>query len=150
MTLPDFFVIGAPDAGSAALHEELGRHPGLFTPEIAEPGYFLAGSAGRGDEPGPPGWSGLAVTVRRADYEALFDAAPPGAVRGESTPYYLADFRALRRMHELLPYAKMIVLLRDPVERAHAHWIRMRRAGLESIDGFERALAAEPARTAAG
>ena len=176
MALPDFFVIGAPDAGTEVLHEELGRHRSVFMSEIPQPGYFLAGrilesgldvtTAGRagvvcsvwdkaGGSAGRPGCVARAgpgersPVRRRSDYEALFDAAPAGAVRGESTPYYLADFTALRHIHELLPYAKLIVVLRDPVERAYANWVRMRLAGLEDLDDFERAVAAEAARTAA-
>ena len=56
---------------------------------------------------------------RREDYEALFDAAPPGTLRGEFTPFYLYDRRAQQRIRALIPGARLIAILRDPVERAH-------------------------------
>ncbi|WP_101832890.1 sulfotransferase domain-containing protein [Frankia canadensis] len=64
-------------------------------------------------------------------------------------PYLLADFEGLRRLHERSPYVRLVAVLRDPVARAYAHWSRMRAAGLETVDDFERALAVEGDRTTA-
>lgn len=89
---------------------------------------------------------GLDAARRRARFEALVDPAPAGVLRGVSAPYHLADFTALRHLHEMLPYVRLIALLRDPAARAHAHWLRMRASGLEPIADFEGALAAESAR----
>ncbi|EFC81029.1 sulfotransferase [Parafrankia sp. EUN1f] len=157
MGLPDFAVIGAPDAGASGLHAALARHPGLVMSRPAEPGFFLAAgvrpTAGGpapstgGDAPDPMGEEPFVWC--RSDYEALF----PGSdrrPRGECTPYYLADFPAQRRMHELLPYLRMVVVLRDPVERAYANWSAQRRAGLEHLPTLIEALDAEAARRAAG
>jgi hypothetical protein len=41
MSMPDFLVIGAPKAGTTALHAALARHPGLYTSPVKEPKYFL-------------------------------------------------------------------------------------------------------------
>ena len=92
MALPDFLVIGAPKAGTTALHAALARHPELFMSAVKEPKFFLTD----GPPPRRGGGPGDVQTYRehiwrREDYEALFDAAPPGALRGESTPFYLYD-----------------------------------------------------------
>src|SRR6476659_10084030 len=82
MALPEFFVIGAPKAGTTALHVALARHPRLFMSRVKEPKHFLT------DGPPPTGGGpGDAKTFaeyvwRRRDYERLFDAAPAGALRG--------------------------------------------------------------------
>src|SRR5262249_55086169 len=55
-----------------------------------------------------------------------------------------------RRIRELIPRAKMIVILRDPVERAHSNWTHLWSAGLEPVGDFVRACAEEDARVAAG
>jgi hypothetical protein len=150
MTLPDFLVIGAPKAGSTALHAALAQHPALYMSAVKEPKFFLS------DGPPPArGGPGDVQTYRehvwrRADYEALFDAAPAGALRGESTPLYLHDPAAHRRMHALVPDAKLIAVLRDPVERAHSNWTHLWSAGLETIDDFVRACEEEPRRIEAG
>ncbi len=87
---------------------------------------------------------------RRPDYEALFDGAPPGALRGESTPLYLHDQAAHRRLRALVPDARLIAVLRDPVERAHSNWTHLWSAGLEPIGDFVRACEEEPRRIEAG
>jgi hypothetical protein len=87
---------------------------------------------------------------RRADYEALFDPAPAGTLRGEATPFYLYDLEAHNRIRALVPDAKLIFLLRDPVDRAHSNWTHLWNAGLESEADFLAACRAEQARRAAG
>ena len=151
MALPDFFIIGAPKAGTTALHAALAAHPGLFMSPIKEPKFFLTD----GPPPARGGGPGDAITYRehvwrRTDYEALFAGAPAGAPRGESTPFYLYDRAAQRRIGELIPHAKMIVILRDPVERAHSNWTHLWSAGLEPVGDFVRACGEEDARVAAG
>lgn len=150
MALPDFLVIGAPKAGTTALHAALQAHPGLFLSPVKEPKFFLT------DGPPPTrGGPGDAQTYqehiwRRADYEALFDPAPPGAPRGESTPFYLHDRDAQVRIRHLLPDARLIAVLRDPVDRAHSNWAHLWAAGLEPISDVVAACAAEERRVADG
>ena len=150
MALPDFLVIGAPKAGSTALHAALAQHPALHMSAVKEPKFFLS------DGPPPArGGPGDAQTYRehvwrRPDYEALFDGAPPGALRGESTPLYLHDPAAHRRIRAMIPEARLIAVLRDPVERAHSNWTHLWSAGLEPIGDFVRACEEEPRRIEAG
>jgi hypothetical protein len=150
VALPDFLVIGAPKAGTTALHAALAQHPGLYMSPIKEPKHFLT------DGPPPArGGPGDVQTYRehvwrRADYEALFDAAPPGTLRGESTPLYMYDPDAMRRIHEAIPDAKLIAIVRDPVERSHSNWTHLWSAGLEPIGDFVQACAEEQRRIDAG
>ena len=150
MPLPEFLIAGVPKAGTTALHAALVRHPELFLPAVKEPKFFL--SDGRPPATGGPGdvQTYQEHVWRQADYEALFEAAPPGTVRGEATPFYLYDLAAHDRIKSLLPEVKLIVLLRDPVDRAHSNWTHLWNAGLESEADFLDACAAEPARIAAG
>ncbi|MFC4536038.1 sulfotransferase family protein [Sphaerisporangium dianthi] len=150
MALPDFLVIGAPKSGTTALHAALARHPQIFMSAVKEPKFFLT------DGPPPDrGGPGDAQTFkehvwRRADYEALFDQAPRGTLKGESTPFYLYDRQAQRRIQALIPGARLIVVLRDPVERAHSNWTHLWSAGLEPVGDVVRACAEEERRVAAG
>jgi hypothetical protein len=151
VALPDFFVIGAPKAGTTALHAALAGHPSLFMSAVKEPKFFLTD----GPPPGRGGGPGDVQTYRehvwrREDYEALFASAPAGALRGESTPFYLYRTDAQERIRALVPGAKLIVILRDPVERAHSNWTHLWSAGLEPVGDFVRACAEEDARVAAG
>ncbi len=150
MALPDFLVIGAPKAGTTALHVALAGHPALYMSPIKEPKFFLS------DGPPPTrGGPGDVLTYRehvwkRADYEALFDAAPAGQLRGESTPLYMYDRDAMRRIRDLIPGVKLIAIIRDPVERAHSNWTHLWSAGLEPVGDFVQACADEERRIAAG
>jgi Sulfotransferase family len=150
MPLPDFLVIGVPKAGTTALHAALAAHPRLFLPAVKEPKFFLS------DGPPPArGGPGDAQTYqehvwRRADYEALFDPAPRGSLTGEATPFYLYDLDAQNRIERLIPKAKLIVMLRNPVDRAHSNWTHLWAAGLEGERDFVRACALEERRRAVG
>src|SRR5690349_4265367 len=115
MALPDFLVIGAPKAGSTAVHAALARHPGLFLSAVKEPKYFLcddrrprlAGQRGPGDAHSSREW-----VWRRDRYEALFDPAPTGTLKGESTPFYLWSREAHWHMRRVVPEARLIAVLR--------------------------------------
>jgi hypothetical protein len=148
--LPDFLIAGVPKAGTTALYAALLRHPQLFLPQTKEPKFFLT------DGPPPTrGGPGDVQTYqenvwRREDYEALFAPAPPGTLRGEATPFYLYSREAQLRIHELIPQVKLILVLRDPVDRAHSNWTHLWAAGLEPEADFVRACQLEPRRRAAG
>ncbi len=149
--LPDFVIAGAPKAGSSALHAALAQHPQLFLSAVKEPKYFLCADAppplyaGPGDAHSRREW-----VWRRRDYEALFAEAPPSSVRGESTPFYLADHNAHRRMREAIPQARIIAVLRDPVDRAYSNWMHLWADGLEPESDILAACDAEDARIAGG
>jgi hypothetical protein len=150
VALPDFFIAGVPKAGTTALHSALARHPELYLSPVKEPKFFLT------DGPPPTeGGPGDAKTYREhvwrpADYEALFAPAPAGALKGESTPFYLYSRAAQARIRATIPGAKLIVVLRDPVERAHSNWAHMWSAGLDPCADFLEACEREESRAAAG
>jgi Sulfotransferase family len=150
VTLPDFFIIGVPKAGTTALHVALARHPQLFLSRVKEPKFFLCdGPPPRGGGPGDA--KSLRERIwRREDYEALFADAPAGALRGESTPFYLHDPAAHRRIRDAVPHAKLIALLRDPIDRAHSNWAHLWSAGLEPQSDFVAACRLEQQRAEAG
>ncbi|MCW2850463.1 MAG: sulfotransferase, partial [Nocardioides sp.] len=87
---PDFIVIGAPKAGTTALHVALTQHPEVRMSQPKEPKYWLC------DDAPPPAYGGPGDAHsqqewlwRREDYERLFADPVEGVVQGESTPFYL-------------------------------------------------------------
>ena len=150
MALPDFLLLGAPKAGTTALHVALAGHPQVCMSDVKEPKYFLV------DGPPPTGGGpGDAKTYseyvwRREDYEQLWQHAEPGQLRGESTTLYLQDPEAHLRIRRTVPKARVIAVLRDPVDRAHSNWSHLRSAGLEPVADFPRACMLGERRAADG
>jgi hypothetical protein len=150
MTLPDFFITGVPKAGTSALHGALATHPQLLMSHVKEPKFFLCDGVPPTAQRGPGDAHSLKEWIwRREEYEALFDG-PPELVRGESTPFYLYDRAAHRRISNLVPAAKLIVVVRDPVDRAHSNWLHLCSDGLETVRDFMTACSLEEERVAAG
>ncbi len=153
MALPDFLIIGSPKAGSTALHVALAQHPDLSLSTPKEPKYFMCDQAP--PDPAHQQGPGDAHSAREwvwdpERYRALFDAAPAGALHGESTPFYLWDKASHRRIHAQAPQVKMIAVIRDPIDRAYSNWGHLWCDGLEPEADFLAACSAEPARIAAG
>ena len=148
---PDAVIIGAPKAGTSALHSALARHPQIFASPVKEPKYYMCADApppaycGPGDAHSQQEW-----VWRRSPYEALFAPAPPESVRLESTPFYLYLPAARRRIAEELPEAKLIAIVRDPIDRAYSTWMHLWVDGLEPEADFVAAWHAESARIDAG
>ena len=148
---PDALVIGAPKAGTSALHAALARHPQVYASAVKEPKYYLCTDApppayvGPGDAHSQQEW-----VWRADDYAALFDPAPEGSVRLESTPFYLYSRSARRRIAEELPDAKLVVVVRDPIDRAYSNWMHLYVDGLEPEADFVAACHAEEDRIRAG
>ncbi len=151
--LPQFVIAGAPKAGTTALHAALATHPGLYLSPVKEPKFYLtdgrppprSGQRGPGDAHSAREW-----VWRRSDYEALFAGAPAGSVRGESTPFYLYDRAAQARLAADVPDVKVVVVVRDPVDRAYSNWAHLRADGLEPEADFGAAVRLEEQRIAAG
>lgn len=124
MSLPTFFIIGAAKAGTTSLHFYLDQHPEIGMSTVKEPHFFAGPENGI---PFPP--------ERVADldrYEALFD--PAYRVRGEASPSYTNAPRregVPERIKELVPEAKLIYLVRDPVERTLSHYQHKTASGKE-------------------
>jgi hypothetical protein len=148
---PDFLIIGAPKAGTTALHAALAQHPQVFASTPKETKYWLCDDAppphyaGPGDKHSQQEW-----IWRRSDYDAVFAAAEPGQLRGESTPFYLWSRGAHRRIGEALPDVKLISVVRDPVDRAYSNWMHLWSDGLEPEADFVRAFELQDRRVAAG
>ncbi len=126
--LPDFLVIGAAKAGTTSLYRYIWPHPDVRKPWRKEPHFFDLRYE-RGED-----WY-------RAQFP-LIVRSPRTWITGEATPYYLHHPLVPDRVKLMLPDAKLIVLLRDPVERAFSHWRHNVRMGAESRS-FESAIESE-------
>ena len=153
MRWPDFFLIGTPKGGTTALHAALMAHPNLRLSSVKEPKFFLcdgrppprAGQRGPGDAHSSREW-----VWRQDEYLRLFAEAPSGTMTGESTPFYLYDLAAQGRIADKVPHARLIAVIRDPVDRAYSNWTHLRSDGYEPVPDFLEALDLEQERVARG
>jgi hypothetical protein len=108
MPLPDFIISGAPKAGTSSLWNYVWQHPDVFMPDPKEIAFFDY-NYGKGVE-----W-----------YEEKFIEHEDEEAVGEATPWYMCDDRAEwvpERMQDVNPDAKLIFILRDPVERCRSNF----------------------------
>jgi hypothetical protein len=147
MTLPNFLVLGAAKAGTSSLEQYLRQHPHIFLNSTWKELRFFAYDGIRPSYAGPGDqeWNRFTVTTL-ADDEAHFDGASTETALGEVSPVYLYNERAPERIARYVPDARLIAILRNPIERAHSHYVHLLRDGRERADSFEQALSLEDER----
>lgn len=123
---PQFLVVGVQKGGTTSLYHHLAEHPRVRLGRVKEY-HFFDEHFGRGLE-----W-----------YRGQLPALEPGEITGDFTPLYIFHPHALERIAQYLPEARLIVLLRDPVDRAYSHYHHEVRLGREARS-FEAAIAEEP------
>jgi Sulfotransferase domain len=140
--LPSYLIIGAQRAGTTSLHRYLVQHPAVRTMLRTKGVHFFDTSYGRG-----MAWYASRFPTRAYGWYVRRRHRTE-LVTGEASPYYLFHPHVPSRVAEHLPGVKLIVLLRDPVARAHSHFQHETARGFETLS-FEEAVDAEPQRLAA-
>lgn len=130
---PNLFIAGAAKSGTTTLWNYFKNHPQVYVPESRidkEPGYF----------------SDLANIGKLSlkSYLKLFkNAKAKHKYVGEASHAYLTDPASARRLHKFNPRSKIIIILRNPADRAYSLYNWMRQEGYEWAGSFERALKLE-------
>src|SRR5438045_2374672 len=130
----DFIVAGAQKSGTTALHYFLSKHPNITMGDQQEIHFF----------------DNDAMFVSGADYEQLHKHYPLLAlskIAGDCSPSYIYYEPVAERIWKYNPKIKLLILLRNPVDRAFAHWNMQRFKGREPLDFFD-AVREERARIA--
>ncbi|MFO7662689.1 MAG: sulfotransferase [Chloroflexota bacterium] len=150
MTLPNFLIVGAAKSGTSALYAYLRKHPDIFMSENKEPNFFaLEGQKVNFSGPGDKGINRRSIT-RLAVYESLFARVKHEHAIGEASTIYLYHPQAPSRIKHYVPHAKLIAILRNPMDRAYSAFLHTRRDGREPESDFSTALLAESDRINAG
>ncbi len=152
--VPNFFIVGAPRCGTTSLFDTMSRHPDVFCCPVKEPNHFaidrntnphVIASAVRRGVLLTEGAAGMAVLPRVAttpDYEtylSLFNGWTGQHAVGEASTFYLMSEVAPAEIARRRPDARIIVVLRQPVERAQSEYLMHAQLGrtmgsLDSID----------------
>ena len=112
---PDFYVVGAQKCGTTSLWSYLRKHPQVFLPKMMEPSYFVTA-------PQPPEFKGHYCAGDLETYQRLYTDANGYKAVGDRSVGYLWDRDVAKRIHAVAPQARIIIILRDPVERAYSHY----------------------------
>ncbi|MEI7801043.1 MAG: sulfotransferase [Bacteroidota bacterium] len=146
----DFFIVGAAKAGSTSIYQYLKQHPGIYLPPIKELNFFSDDIRRKNFRPEYAKSVYLDVDAylnegmkhevfhgfieQAAQHEKLFEPAKPGQLAGELSNTYLYSETAAQNIFKYNPKSKIIMLLRNPVERAFSHYQMDLRSGLVHND----------------
>lgn len=145
--MPNFLVLGAAKAGTTALYYALRQHPQIYMSRTKEPNFFaLEGKPPTFRGPGDQQTINITSITSLAAYQQLFHGVSHELAIGEASTAYLYLERTPERIRHYIPQAKLIVILRHPVERAYSSFLHMVRDGREPLADFSQALEAEPTR----
>jgi len=118
---PNFFIVGATKSGTSSLYSYLNEISEIFMSPIKEPNYFSVITIRQN--------SGLKPIRDKKKYLALFKKVKNEKILGEASPTYLGDPEAANLIHQVSPSAKILISLRDPVDRIFSHYLMLRRLG---------------------
>jgi hypothetical protein len=136
---PDFLLIGAAKAGTTALFKALTNHPLIHSSGSKEPRFFSYPNE-KPQFAGPQAEANKSrISYKQEDYLDLFVNCESGSLCGEASTQYLADPIASATAGRLIPKAKLLAILRHPVERAYSQYLHMRQEGVEPAASFEQA-----------
>ena len=144
MTLPNFLILGAARCGTTSLHYYLAEHPDVCMSAIKEPNYFLFEQTPTGPVPCIANDRRLLTksVPERERYERLFTR--PAAAIGEASPLYLYTRETPELIRTALPDARLIAIVREPVDRAWSHFTYVNDdLGDDVVPAFARAVDAE-------
>jgi hypothetical protein len=158
--LPNFFLAGAPKAGTTSLYHYLAQHPGVYMCPIKEPCHFASElrpencsseilSALMRDQRDLRKYLDGPMTERRfggmvtewEDYMRLFQSARGETAVGEASACYLWSESAAHNIYAKIPTAKILLILRNPADRAYSQYLHQVAAGGVSIS-FRRQIEA--------
>src|SRR5438067_1876114 len=145
--MPNFFIVGAARSGTTSFNRYLSQHPQVYITPRKEVHFFAAHHfprTGPGDEA-----INRRVIGEEEQYAQLFAGVAGEKAIGESSVFYLCFPGTAERIAQAVPDAKIIVLLREPVDRAYSSYMHLVRYGREHL-GFEEGLSHEEERRQKG
>ncbi|MGH8792852.1 MAG: sulfotransferase family protein [Stackebrandtia sp.] len=152
MTVPNFVIAGAARSGTTAIAEAIRAHPDAFVTQPKEPHYFaFAGRQVEFTGPYDDATINRVCVTDRDSYLALYPADGQYVALGDGSVSTLYHHKsAVSAISDVNPSMRIVLILRDPVERAFSSYQYLRARGFEPLDDFHAALRDEPRRVEAG
>jgi len=126
MVYPDFFIVGGSRCGTTSLYAYLKQHPNIFLPKRKEPHYYSSQST-----PLPYWLLHLRLIKTKEDYLQLFENSEESDIVGEASSTYLMNIDVPKLIFEDNPNAKIIISLRNPIDRTYTAYLAQFRSGNE-------------------
>lgn len=139
--LPDFLIVGAAKSGTTSLYYYLGKHYQIFMSEIKEPWFFSIVD-------NPPNYTSLGkpahIKWKIEDYIELFKNVKGDLLMGEASPIYLYTYQKsienIKRFYsKIYKKLKIVIILRDPIDRAFSQYVMFKRDNVENLS-FKEAI----------
>jgi hypothetical protein len=147
MTMPNFLIIGAGKSGTTSLYHYLKQHPEVYMSPVKEPKFFaLEGKTLDFCGPGDDVHMNRKSITDIGAYRALFRGVTNEKAVGEASTLYLYSPEAPVRIKHHIPHARLIAILRNPVDRAYSSFIQRVQKGDEPLSDFVQALQQEENR----
>lgn len=131
MNLPDFLVVGAAKSGTTSLYAYLQQHPQIFMSKNKEPCFFSFAETKENDE---DIFNRINIVTDFHKYLDLFRDATDSQMAGEASTVYLylceETIKNIKKYHPRWKELKIIIIIRDPAERAFSHYLNDRAGGL--------------------
>ena len=143
----DFFVVGAARCGTTSLYNYLSQHPQIYLPAIKELNYFSnveSKDHATYLKPKKDKHYHTKIIKKEEVYKSVFEDAKKKQQKGDISPSYLWDKETAKRIYAHNPNAKIIISLRNPVQRAFSHYVMNVSIGHENAQSFADALKKEP------
>ena len=144
MTMPNFLIIGAAKTGTTSIYRYLKQHPQIYMSPAKEPRFFAF--EGETFSFSGPGDEKETAKTDLESYRTLFDGVEKETAIGEASTLYLWSQKATERIQHYIPNAKLIAVLRDPVERAYSNYLHLVNQNREPLTDFAVAIAQEEER----
>lgn len=146
LNMPNFLIIGAAKAGTTSLYNYLKNHPQVYMSPVKEPRFFglvgqKANFQGIGDDK-----VNKQLITDLGEYQQLFESVSNQKAIGEASTWYLYCEKAPMQINQYIPNARLIAVLRNPVDRAYSNYLHQRHRSSEETLEFGDALQQESER----
>ena len=146
MTIPNFFIIGAAKSGTTSLYYYLKQHPQIYMSPVKEPHFFFVKDIKLNFHGPRDQKASQAYVTTIEEYCKLFDQVTNEIAIGEASNSYIYSSKVPKLIKSHASQAKLIAILRNPVDRAYSSFLYLTRDGREPLKDFARALTEEKAR----
>ena len=139
----NLFIVGAAKSGTTSLYHYLKQHPDIYLPLVKEPNFFSnveSTNPAAYLKPRKNKFYHNKVINDRLVYYNLYKGAQSSKILADASPSYLWDPNAAQKIHKHHSYAKIIILLRNPVERAFSHYLMDVKEGIQAEREFIEAI----------